>query len=152
MKKTKKLLNLTLTLFLILGFNASNIMALDFTSNQIIVKNDAVATQVKLYPVLIVENTTDTELDVTYTFYINNDDASSFTDKVLSIKAHSKIVLEIPELHHLGDTKEQRSIWFSWNNANIRKPLQTQIETSIFKNPEKSNDKHPNIEFGSTVE
>lgn len=149
MKIFKKIICVSFLLILILGVN--NAKALDFTSNQIKVKNDIVATQKNLYPVLIVENTTDKDLVVDYNFYLYNDYSSS-TSKQFSIKAYDTIVLELPELHHLGDSGEQRNILFSWNYAKTMKPLQTQISTAIFKNHEDSGDKTPSVEFGNSIE
>lgn len=104
----------------------------DFTSNHIEVENDAALTNKLGYPVLRVKNNTNSDLNVTYSFYINETDSYNY-DNTFSIKANDTILLEIPQLSHLGSTKGTRTIWFNWSEKNIRKPLQNQIETIPFE-------------------
>lgn len=115
----------------------------DFTSNSITVNNDIKSTQEKLYPVLILKNNTNYDLMVTYDFYINETDASEFADDIL-VKANSSTILELEQLHHLGDTKESRNVWFSWSEKDKLKPSQNQIKTAIFSNPKST----PETELG----
>lgn len=114
------------------SINVSN--AYDFTSEHITIENDVEATKEKLHPVLIVKNNTNTDLLVTYDFYIYKSDTSEFSNDIW-IKANESVKLELPQLHHLGDTNESRTIWFSWIESSRLKPLQNQIETAIFSNP-----------------
>lgn len=134
MKKFKLLLVLSLCAIITLITNVNVSNAYDFTSDHITIENDVEATKQKLHPVLIVKNNTNTDLSVTYDFYIHENDPDEFSSK-LWVKANESIILELPQLHHLGDTKESRTIWFSWDESTRRKPLQNQIETSIFSNP-----------------
>lgn len=134
MKNLKQLLIITLCAIIILLTNVNLSNAYDFTSDHITIENDVNATKQKLHPVLIVKNNTNTDILVTYDFYIHKTDSSEFSSKLL-VKATESVVLELPQLHNLGDTKESRTIWFSWDENSRRKPLQNQIETTIFSNP-----------------
>lgn len=134
MKKYKIILVMTLCAMIILASNYRVSNAYDFTSKNITVKNDTQATKEKLYPVLILTNNTNDDLNVSYDFYVNKNDTSEYNGEIL-IKAKQSIQLELPQLHHLGDNQESTTIWFSWMEKSKLKPSQTQIETSIFSNP-----------------
>ena len=92
------------------------------------------STKKKLHPVIIVKNNTDKDLLVTYDFYVTNKDEDVYNNDIL-VKANDSYILEIPQLHHLGDSHESRRIWFNWTEPNRIKPLQNEIETIIFSNP-----------------
>ena len=143
MKKLKKLSLIILCAFITFSTSIIKSNAFDFTSEHITVKNDLSATEKKLYPVLILKNNTDKDLLVTYDFYIHKTDHDEFDGEIL-VKANRSTVLELPQLHHLGETRESRTIWFSWLANTKGKPLQAQIETAIFTNPVTN----PDMELG----
>ncbi|MEG2985858.1 MAG: hypothetical protein RR835_14260, partial [Peptostreptococcaceae bacterium] len=97
-------------------------------------KNDEKATLEKLYPVLIVKNNTNKDINVTYDFYINENDNTEFNSTIL-VKANESSVLGLPQLSHLGKIQESRRIWFSWQDEGKLKPSQNQVDTFIFKSP-----------------
>lgn len=136
MKKLNIISIITLCAIIVFLSNINISTANDFTSNNITIENDVKATKEKLHPVLLVKNNTNGDLQVTYDFYIHKGDAEEFSKDIL-VKANETLILEIPELHHLGDTRESRTIWFSWSETRSLKPLQNQIETAIFANPSK---------------
>ncbi|MGL5718346.1 MAG: hypothetical protein ACRCXT_13955 [Paraclostridium sp.] len=138
MKMINKFLSIFMISFMIIG-NCSLVYgnANDFRSNEIILENDQKSTVEKGYPVIIATNTTDKDLDVTYNFYYSIENAQTI-DKDIKIKANTSVVIEIPELKVLGKTGESRRIWFNWQNENLKKPSQNQIDTYSFKNKEKS--------------
>lgn len=140
MKKLNIISIITLCAIIVFLSNISISTASDFSSNHITIENDVKATKEKLHPVLLVTNNTDTDLKVTYDFYVHKTDTQELSKDIL-VKANETVVLEIPELHHLGDTRESRTIWFSWMEKRNLKPLQNQIETAIFANPS-------NVELG----
>lgn len=134
MKKLNLISIIILCAIIVFLANINVSTANDFTSNHITIENDVKATKEKLHPVLLVKNNTNMDLVVTYDFYVHKNDHQEFSDKI-SIKANESVVLELPQLHHLGDTKESRTIWFSWTETRQLKPLNNQIETAIFSNP-----------------
>lgn len=104
----------------------------DFASEHITLKNNEEATVKKGHPVIIVTNNIDRDLSVTYDFYYDEESQHSMSKEVY-IPANQSITIEIPELKILGKTGEIRRVWFSWNERNVRKPLNTQIDTYPFK-------------------
>ncbi|MGL5347893.1 MAG: hypothetical protein ACRDA3_11125 [Peptostreptococcaceae bacterium] len=134
MKKLRFMLVVTLCAFIALCTNIMISHSNDFTSNHITLENDVEMTKEKLHPVIVVKNNTSKDLLVTYDFYVTNKDGDVYNNDIL-VKANDSYILEIPQLHHLGDSHESRTIWFNWSEPGRSKPLQNEIETTIFYNP-----------------
>lgn len=134
MKKLRFMLVVTLCAFIALCTNTMISHSYDFSSDDITLENHVEMTQHKLHPVIIVTNNTDTDLLITYDFYIDKENTQVYNSEIL-VKANDSYLLNIPELHHLGDSQESRRIWFSWSDKSKLKPLQNQIDTAIFSNP-----------------
>lgn len=141
MKKIKFLI-LNVLFIVFISSSISFAQSFDFTSNHIKLENDKTLTDEYGYPVIKVTNTTDKDLDISYSFYINKTDTSNY-DNNFTIKAKEQVILKIPELSNLGSTNETRSIWFSWSEDGSIKPLQNQIETILF-----NSNKSPDSQLG----
>lgn len=141
MKKIKFLI-LNILFIIFISSSVSFAQSFDFTSNHIKLENDKTLTDEYGYPVIKVTNTTDKDLDISYSFYINKTDTSNY-DNNFTIKAKEQVLLKIPELSNLGSTNETRSIWFSWSEDDSIKPLQNQIETILF-----NSNKSPDSQLG----
>lgn len=123
------------TLSLILFGCTAMAFADGFNSNHIIPENNVDATISKRHPVITLTNTVDYDLKITYNYYISEASDPKIDQKSgeILVPAKSQVSLSLPDLAFLGEREETRRIWFSWNEESKLKPLETSIDTIIFK-------------------
>lgn len=112
--KIIKRLSLILTLSILLIFNIYTVHGCDFNSNYLSIKNDKEATLKNKYPVIILTNKTNKDIDITYSFFYTEKEDKVMCKK-FKIPSNQSVSIKIPELYTLVKSSKTRTIRFSWN-------------------------------------